>query len=409
MSDSGTTSGEAISFKDVFEAIRRNVLVLVVTIALGLSGGYYAYLVLPKKFKVKSTISIHNSYFVNNLIDDILPGISDNNEQRAERLLLIRRALNDSFLEKIGFRYDIYKPASSGTARAYERDVLLKRIEVDSAGGAEVDIRTIAKDASRAFQMNQDVVEQVLKFLGDERYGTLIRTRDAIQSQVQELNLALQGASSLVTYQKENLKTELEKLELSIEALTAQYTENHPEVLRLKEKARIINEILRRSPTKRTGAGSSTQQNVSSAAAKEPMQEVYNDLVKKLSYLNVAIEMSGTKGNSAYVSIAEEPRLPPGPMSPNKQYVLIGGFAAGLLLGCIIIAYRELKRGTFLAPAHAARAMNIVYLGELPPLIGNRTLQISHGPGASAVRQILPSPELLSESGDTQDSGSAKS
>ena len=171
------------------------------------------------------------------------------------------------------------------------------------------------------------------------------------------------------------VREELEKVNADIRALKAQYTEMHPFVQRLEDRARALRATLAKMEDNKKAV-----QVLVDPASRSATQGVYDDLVRKLNYLNVVLEMEGEGQNVPYLAVIEQPAIPSFPFSPNRLMVYLVAFCAGLLLSGVVVVYNELRRGTFLAPAHASTILGVPLLGELPPLVSTKKLQLLEGP-----------------------------
>jgi hypothetical protein len=107
--------------------------------------------------------------------------------------------------------------------------------------------------------------------------------------------------------------------------------------------------------------------------------------------------METDKGDLPSLAVLEQPSMPIYPIYPPKVKILLLGFAAGMFLSAALVAFLELRRGTFLAPIGAAGALGVPLLGEMPRLrtIDQSRVPLIPGPGEFAVRERLP--EVIKE------------
>jgi uncharacterized protein involved in exopolysaccharide biosynthesis len=371
--------------------LKRNALVAILAIALGTLLGYAAILYVPPKYKAKCVLNIQAAYFQNALLGNILYQSYDPAEQNAQRVSLLRMALSEEYLEKLGRKFSLFVYSANDPRHGAERAGLLKRIEYFSVNSSAFQIGTVARDAYVAYAMLEDVLEQMITTLIDERRRTLVTMRDAIQTRVQEL---IPGISTLVpasNLETDNLKAELLRIQEQVAVLKSQFTERHPEVLRLEERERLLEGMLRDLGVA-PGAQSTPDSGSANRASKGAQQEVLDDLIKKLNNLSVVLDMEQNRENIRFLTVVERPTLPVAPFFPPHEVFLLLGIAGGMVLAAVLVTYRELSRGTFLAPEVVAGSLGVPLLGELPELEGRKQLQLPQAPGVNAIRRQLPAP-----------------
>ncbi len=377
-----------ISFSDLKGIVSRNMrLVLLLMVLCGLCG-YIAQKYLPKKYKSKAVLNIQSGYFQNALLGDLFSSVSDPAEQSAQRQSLLRYALNEKFIDGLAEKYHIYKYPSSHPMHVVERETFQKKLEYYPISATSFQISVTASESQAAYEMTKAVLAQMIKTLVDERRKEFVRIKNAVESHVQALSVALKDVSDPVaTFQPESLKGELEKINGEIKALKNQYTEMHPGIQKLEDRARTIRSILGRSSEQQK-----TVRTLVSPASKGATQEVFNDLVKKLNYLSVVSQMEGEGDNVPYLAIIEQPTMPSYPIFPNRTMVALISFGSWILLSAVICGFSELKRGSFLSPEIAARHLGTILLGELPRNVSRSKLRLIEGPGENAVIRYLPQP-----------------
>lgn len=359
---------ETISLADIFEMVKRNIVVLAVcffssvVIALGIA------FLLPKQFKATSTLSIPSSYFRNPLVSDLLPEEHDQSELRAQRESLLRRALDDDFLNTMGSTFGIFTLTDSEVGNALQRKLLLEGIQYFSLNPNTYQISTVSEDRKQAFEMNKAVLSQMTATLTNARMETLLSTQKAIDKHVSELGVSLKTLSQRSSVKDgEQLRVELSKVRADLDALLMHYTDKHPEVFKLKRKERSLESLLA-AVTDQEAKSGVHHGPLLSDAAKEPIQAVYNDLLKKLNYLNIIVDMERESGVDAHITVVENPALPTSPFFPNKKLFLVFGIFVGLGLGIALMIWRELSRRTSLAPQQLSESLGLPYLGELPAI-----------------------------------------
>lgn len=368
------------TFADILGIIKRNWFLVTLLVLLGGSLGFTASLYVPKRFRATAELVIQSSYFHNPLVNDIVASIYDPTELNAQKATLFRLALNEEFLDTLGEKYDLYTFPAESDGRVIEREELLKNIQYYSLSSTTYFLAARAADARLAYQLLRDIFEQVRQTLIIERRDTLVKTRDAIRSSVESLGLALRDVADPFAAQRK----ELEKLDVEIRTLTSKFSESHPQVLALRRQAKVLRQALFTEVTK-PGTPESDTTSVYANSAKASTQDIHHELLKKLSYLNIVLEMEQDDSSVSYLGVAKEPAIPVKPFFPVKRIFAAVGLAAGFLLAIIWVVFRELHRGTFLSPAHASDALGVDFLGVLPQLVEGRKEHI----------RLLDSPQRL--------------
>ena len=381
---------QEVSFEHVQGIIRRNRAAAVMIVCICSLLAYLLIPYIPKKFKAKAVLNIQAAYFQNAMVGDLVPAVTDTGEQNAQRLSLLRLALSEKFIDALGEKYSVFQHPRSDPRRAVEREGLLKRIEYFELNSTTYQISVISPQAGLAYDMTRDVLQQMIWTLVGERRKNLVRVKDAVEAHVAALNMGLkEAASPASSLRPEALREELARLTEQARVLKNQFSPMHPEVTRLEERARSVRRVLENSSSDDSAESEKRGLN---PAAKTPLQEVYYELVKKLNYLNILVALESGQDESPYLVVIEHPSLPVAPFFPPVQVVLLIGVAAGLALAAGYVVAVELHRGTFLSPAHAAAVLGVSLLGELPKLTTGEQVRLLEGPGATAVRQLLPAP-----------------
>ena len=101
--------------------------------------------------------------------------------------------------------------------------------------------------------------------------------------------------------------------------------------------------------------------------------------MKKINYLDIALELESNRNRLLYLEILERPVLPEGYIFPNPLAFALGGFMIGLLLAGIGVAFREVGRAQVLTPDRASQYLGVPLLGSLPAMLtsGSRTADSS--------------------------------
>lgn len=357
---------QSLSVLELLGFIRRNLFRSVVMIVVCLGNTLILIDQLPKKYKSSAVLTIQSAYFRNPLVSDLLTEVTDQSELNAQRQALLRLSLSDRFLDTLGERYGLFESAARDPHRVLERELLLKQIEYFSVSPTSFQISLRAKDPNRVYHMTRDVLYQMTLTLIEQRYRILVKARDAIQVQVEFLSRALTELKEPA--QSEFLKQELAKINASIDTLRAKFTEDHPDLVQLKQRAETVKKELSVAPPPVTIAHDDMSKAFLTQNSKQPVQDIFNDLLKKLSHLNIVLEMEKDHSNVSYLSIIEEPTVPVRPIFPDPRIFIPGGLVVGVLLALIQSIFYELKRNREVLPESLGEILDAPLLGTLPLL-----------------------------------------
>ena len=357
---------ESLEVRDVIALLLRNFWVVALTTIICLSIAVSISFVLPKSFKSRSILNIQASYFQNPLINDLITDVHDPGEIRAQRSSLLRLALDEQYVDSLAMKYGVYQSKRNDATRALERELFMERIQYYSLSPTTFQISVIANDPALSQKMTGEVLKQMMTTLVDTRADSLQKTRNSIQAHVEALGKALRdSAGPAASKHPEALRGELERVKANIETLLLRFTELHPEIVKLRKQEKSISDSLELA-----GNIPNTKPSLSfvNPQAKEPTQDVYNDLLRKLSYLNIVLDMEADRDSVSYLGIIEQPTLPTKAFFPNKKLFAMLGLGVGILLSAMFVIFLELRRRLYVTPEQASDLLEIPYLGELPAL-----------------------------------------
>lgn len=382
-------NSESISIGAIFQILKRHALSIILFVMVFAALGVLAAEYLPKKYKSKAILSIQSGYFQHPLVRDLISEVQDPGELSAQRLALLRMALNDTFLDRLGEKYGYYQYPWNSRMRLLDREEFLKKIEYFAVSPSSFQISIISDDPNTAFDVTSEVLNQMTFTLIDQRYQTLMQAREAILKQAKLLNNTLGSEGGLPN--REALETELAKMEAGLAALRTRYTDSHPEVVRMRGRSRALAEQIRRTPR---ASGSPQVDDYTkvflSPASRASSQEIFNDLLRKLSHLNVVLEMERDRQNVSYLNVIEQPTVPTKPFFPDPiEFALYGGLL-GLIVSGIRMTYSEIKRSARLSPERAALEFDFDILGELPPFETHHARLFLGGPRRVAALPHIP-------------------
>ena len=354
---------ESLDLRQLLGILSRNWITLLFFPLLGAVIAFTLAYQLPKRYKSTAILNIQASYFQNPLVNDLIAQVNDPSELQAQRMSLLRMAVNEDFLEQLGERYNIFQYPRGDVRRIGELEAFRGRIEYFSVSPTNFQVSATAGTPEKAQAIEAEVLERMKKTLIDDRYNNLTRTRDAIRAHVGYLADALKAASN--PHSAEAIAEELDKIETSLRGLLTKFSESHPDVIELRKQEEALKAEARTAPQLQTGDNAAIPVE---KISKEPNQEVFNDLLKKLNYLTVVIDMEKDQKNVSYIGVLEQPSLPLAPIFPDKKIFSGVGFGIGLVLAVMVVFLVEVRRGSYITPLEAAAMLEAPLLGDLPVL-----------------------------------------
>jgi hypothetical protein len=352
---------------------------------------------LPKKYKAHFVLTIYSKYFQSPLIGDFVPGLGESTEMRSQRESLIRQILTPEYLDMLGTKYGIYgadkknplafswislvnswsealglsDPTSKDSKLSMERESLRARIEINATNSTTFNVGFVYSDPVVTLKVTQDIYAQVIQSLLDVRARTLDNVRGAIQNRLAALPVptapvAAAPAPALPPSDEQNVQNELTEVRNQLRYLTSQYTDEHPLVMQMRDRERILVSRLGNFSSASSGGGSHRDGVRAAAGSGETGRDMYSDLSKKLSYINIAID-SDRRHQGDYFAMLETPLYPAAPLGPKKALIVLWGIALGLFGSLFVSVIREYFERSTLHASSLAHQLDVPLLGELPP------------------------------------------
>jgi LPS O-antigen subunit length determinant protein (WzzB/FepE family) len=377
MRNSNQGLDEGLDFHDLLEVIRRE-RVLILAIVVCCVGTFVAATALiPRKYKSSAQLGIYSEYFQNPLIKDFLPETYETTELRSQRETLVRSTFDSEFLDQLGEKYHLYRSMPATPKRIIERQEFAKNIETYLVQGTTVQVTFTGQDANQSFGIVGDIVERAQQTLMKERRKTVENLRNSIRERLDSLAISdglAPAPAPLSASRPIVLDAELARLESQISTLSQLYTPHHPEVRRLQQRADLLRSWLKRGETARAAVKNtgtippkSTETARPGGEPREVSKQVYEDLVRKLSYLDIVLAMDQT-AKANYVTVIESPTLPTSPIYPRPAVFAFWGLLVGCLLATFTVLLREFFERNALSMENFAENVGAVYLGAMPRL-----------------------------------------
>ena len=364
--------------------------------ALFLAAAY----MLPYKYKSHFVMTINAKYFQSPLIRDFVPELTDPSEMRFQRESLIRQTLTPAFLDSMGDKYGIYQntsgprhepewirslssrfktagqkygfyhPASPEADRSAAREDLMQRIQIVDMNNTTFQVSFLYSNPEVTLQVTKDIYAQVSQMLFETRNNNLVTIRDAIRKRLESLAFHMTSTpDERASSQPLFIRDELRNVQSQIRALLTQYSEDHPAIKRLRERESALarwQELAANQPD----ISAEQRNSMDGVASQDAVHDIYNDLMKKLNYLNIALE-SDKSQQGDYFAVVETPQYPSAPLWPKKGLFLLWGFAVGLFGALFIAVLREYFEKATLRAETLADRMGLPLLGSMPTVSWN--------------------------------------
>ena len=297
-----------------------------------------SYFVLPRNYKVSTTIGLQTQYFQLPLISGFMTETVDPQELRSKREALLRLALNQKYLAEIASKYQLVKDVSNN----FELDQLNKRFEIIPNGQSAFIINFNAKDPNVAFQVVQDFVGHLQGVMTQERHRLLLNLHDAIEGQLETLSAGKStDGNTVYSVRPDLVQNRVEKLQEEVKTLENTYSDKHPRVIALKEQLAELSQMNR--PVAEKGLAVPKGDLFAGFRPDDASKDLFDDLLRKYRYLEVVIYMD-KQNKDHYVSYLNEPFVPQAPTWPKIPILLAWGVAIGFLIGAALVLLREMPK-----------------------------------------------------------------
>jgi LPS O-antigen subunit length determinant protein (WzzB/FepE family) len=331
----------AQNIRNMIDAILRQKNLILGAIVISAVASMAGYKFVPKSYKVQAVIGVQTQYFQSPLVRDFVAETWDAGELRSQREALIRRALNHEFLLDLGKRHHLFGKLKDDEISSYDLDFLSKKFEVVPTGATSFLLGFFSKDPEEGYRIVQEAIAHIRSNMAEERHNTLLRLHDAIQDQLEVLSFGKQDGSTptIMASRPDLVKVEMERVKAQISVLRRSYSDRHPKVAELNRKLESLQKWLKQ-PTLEMASTPARSGVFSGTKVDDSAKELFEDLLKKYHYLEVAIYLDA-QSQDTYLTILQEPFVPKAPIWPKRPIFLIWGVLAGFLIGSIFALVSE--------------------------------------------------------------------
>ncbi|MFT6070409.1 MAG: LPS O-antigen subunit length determinant protein (WzzB/FepE family) [Bacteriovoracaceae bacterium] len=368
---------DKVAIKDLINIILKYKKAIVATVFLTAAFSVQLTFWMEKKYKADFEINVYSKYFKNPLISEIIPGVYQIPEMRFTIDSMIKEAISDDYIDSVAFEYGIYSKDLVERELAVQRQFLRDRFSYFSTGGQSYKISFIHTDPFIAKKVVEKTLDLVKGHFIKTRIDTIEMVKEIMVKRLQSFNAAQNisksdSSNALASKNPDVLKSELEKLNSNIAALTKQFNQNHPKVVSLKSRRSVIKNWLSEFENKGSGFISSDTQ-LAFTSDKNTVEQLSAKFYTKYHDFTIALEVE-KRSLESYIGITKQPSLPISPISPKKRLFAAIGLILGVLFAFIFVFFNEVmapnREEQLLAEAEEYGAL---VLGVLP-LIKNEVV-----------------------------------
>lgn len=294
-----------------------------------------AFTIKPR-YKVTSVISISPSYFQNSLMREFLSEVYDPAELRSQRSSIMSAALDKKFLDQMASENGVDLTKETSSQAAERRMIMLSSIDIVSTQASEFQISVFGNNREAAMKFNQKVIDNIMVVLKEKRIGMLTNLRSAVAAQIETMSPNIEVPA---THETQLLR--VASLEAQIADLSEKFSSKHPQVLALQKQLTAYRHLSAKSAGNDGAVANYNIKDGTSKTGSVNFNTVYDDLIRKLRYINIVISAENTPTPS-YFSIVRTPEYPLGAVWPKKTLFLVWSLLLGVLTSLVYIAVVEI-------------------------------------------------------------------
>ena len=364
MSSEETT--RLISAAEVLSFLRRRALAMVLGVSVCAFLGFKCSGFIPRSYRAKATITIHASYFHHPLASDVLPEIQETADRTFERAAIVRLALNDQFLTEFAAKYFPRPTGSYWNKPPIDFESTLKNIDYFATNPTSFQIAVTTSSPETAFRATEDIVRQVTTTISRQRFDQLAKTQQAMIHQAELLADSLSyGAPDKNSESLEALKASTER---KLSLLASHLTDNHPDLVSMRGRLNQLRSTIKDKSSQTSNVDTRIPGVFLLPKARNTTQEIFDELLKKISNLEVLLTMERKQVQVPYLTVVELPRIPTHPIAPNRVVFLLIGSAFGLVSVLSVSIIWELRVRSTITLREAGAFLELPILGELPTI-----------------------------------------
>lgn len=298
---------------------------------------------MDKSYVSTFEINVYSKYFQNPLISGVIPDVYNIPEMRFAIDSMVKEAINDEFIDELGSDYKMYTDSKDDREIARQRQAVRDRFSYFSTGGQSYQVSFSHADPHVAKEITEKTLARVKDNIVNKRIKTIELVKEVMIKKLNSFNASQKftqvgSEKALASKSPDVLKEELVKVTTSIEALSKQYSANHPIILNLKQRQRTIKGWLEEFDVSQLEGNvdlpmSMTHDKVVSEQLSSKFYAKYHDF-------NIALEIE-KRSLPTYIGLIRAPQLPTAPMWPKKRLFASLGFLIGLVLSFLYVFISE--------------------------------------------------------------------
>lgn len=325
--------------------------------------------VLPKEYEAKSTIFIEKN-FMNDLIKGII--VTQSIEERTKALSTVLKSR--SFLLRVLKDLDI----DTGKYREEQREGMIRnlqqkteiKIELNREHAKDTDLFTVTfrgRDPQRSRDYVNALVRRYIQenvlMNKEESFGATRFLSDQIALFKQKLDRADSEIEDLKKNKDVMFEERLSSLERKLNELLVVYTDEHPDVKKVKSEIELLKHEINRKHSEITTASAGKPQDeglqpalrkkqsadagvgrktlIALEQERESLKKTYEELLASRSKSEVSTQIE-VQDKSGVFKILDHAITPLAPVSPNRINIILFGILGGLAAGLGIVILADL-------------------------------------------------------------------
>jgi uncharacterized protein involved in exopolysaccharide biosynthesis len=374
-----------MDFKRILRAVyKKKVLFLAIAALVSLVIAVFSYL-MPKTYEAKSVIFIERNV-LNELIKDVTVTSSFEEKVKALSVVMKSRSLIMKVMGDLDL--DLSRKTSEqieGTIANYQEKTNIT-IEVSKTYKRDMDLFIVSFQDSNPKLASDYVnslvrryIEENLSLKRAEAYGA----NQFLTEQISSFKVKLDKIEAAIARQRRDRNvsdkaapTNLDQLELLLkrkDELLVQYTENHPDVVKIKAEIEMVKEQIRAT----TPSAGPDMLLMDLERERETTKKIYEDLLATLRKSEVSTQLEVQDKVGAF-RIVDPAIVPTKPLSPNMTMMLLLAIVGGVAAGTGLVLLLDMSD-------HSVKSVDILKKMGLPVLAVISTIRTEQE--AAAVRR----------------------
>ena len=337
-------NSDKVFIRDLLKTINSYKFRIVIICALCVGFAYQLTNWMDKSYVSTFEINVYSKYFQNPLISGVIPDVYNISEMRFAIDSMVKEAINDDFIDELGNDYKMYTATQDDRELARQRQMVRDRFSYYSTGGQSYQVSFSHSDPHVAKEITEKTLARVKDNIVTKRIKTIELVKEVMIKKLNSFNASQKftqvgSEKALASKSPDVLKEELVKVNTGIEALTKQYSSNHPIIVNLKQRQRTIMGWLEEFDLSQVDGNvdlpmSMTHDKVVSEQLSSKFYAKYHDF-------NIALEIE-KRSLPSYIGLIRAPQLPTAPMWPKKRLFASLGFLIGLVLSFLYVFISEI-------------------------------------------------------------------